>query len=177
MTLTNLGEPDWFQISCIRDILSEFLCVKSSNNIYLQYNNCILFNNTCYKFIWQKLTHSHECFNLNEGLAHRHTIDKFSKQLINYVSVERAFPLFLVYSTSERTVALKVRRYNNIIISKMYTFLETREAFQTCQSRKRQLVHGTMTFTCTTGGYIHSKYVCDGYIDCPNDISDEDTCT
>ena len=189
MTLTNLGEPDWFQISCKTHILSDFLCVKSTNNSAFNYylkeirstkfcsQNCILFNNTCYKFLWQKPTHLHECFNFNEGFAHGHTIAKFSKQLINYVSVERAFPLFLVYSNNKTTVVLKVQKYNKMLISVIYTYLETKEVFQTCQPKKRKIFHGTMTFTCSTGGYIHSENVCDGYIDCPNDKSDENTCT
>ena len=139
--------------------------------------NYILFNNTCYKFFWQKPRHLQECFYFNEGFQHRHKIAKIAKQLINYVSIESVFPIFLVYIKNKTVVALKVRKYTNIIISKIYTISETKEVFQTCWQKERQIFHGTMTFKCTTGGYIHSEYVCDGYIDCPNDKSDENACT
>ena len=131
MLFKNLAEPDWSQISCKKPFLHEFLCVKFNSNNASLYNlnelrstkfctkNCILFNNTCFKFLWQKPTLLQECLNFKSGFAHRNTIAKFPKQLIDYVSVERTFPLFLVYFKNNTTVVLKVKKYNNIVISKM----------------------------------------------------------
>ena len=187
MPLTNLAEPDWLQIPCMKPLLDEFLCVKLTysnasfnlneiNSTKFCTKNCIIFNTTCYEFFWQKPRYSQQCFDFNKRLAHRNTIAKISKQLIDYVSVEKAFPLFLVYFKSNIAVTLKVKKYNSILISKVYSFSDNMEAFHTCQQNKREIFHGEMTFKCTTGGYIHSEYVCDGYIDCPNDKSDENTC-
>ena len=174
MTLTNLAEPDWFQISCLTPILGEFLCVKFTNNSAPHYNlnktmsakfctqKSISFNNTCYNFLWQKPVHLQQCIEFFEGFVLTNTVVKFLKQLIDYVSIERAFPLFFLYFKSNRIVVLKLKKYNNLPIFEMYTFSEIIEVFQICQSRKRQFFKSTMTFACTSGGFINSEYVCDG---------------
>ena len=50
------------------------------------------------------------------------------------------------------------------------------QGFHIC-SVKDIIFTGSLNYTCSRGGMILFIYLCDGIFDCPNDQSDEDSCS
>ena len=80
-------------------------------------------------------------------------------------------------STTNNTKILRFQGLENVLKYDLNLVSSSgAKVFCVYHVEKVTILLGGNLYNCTNGGYILSKYVCDGYVDCANDKSDETVC-
>ena len=192
MLLSNLAEPEWVSITCNESLLNVVVCVKDKN---IKNNNSYTFNivkknNICLK---QFLKINEKCYKLswisrNSSNPLRDICQKYEKQVnsyqrsvlekaLNLVSQKGQFlPILALYSHGSKMKISKLtykKFLGQLYFSSEFVSSFEAEGFFLCNVKPFTIIIGSNLFPCNAGGYISYEYICDGLIDCPNDISDE----
>ena len=192
MLLSNLAEPVWVFIPCSVSLLNVVVCVKDKN---IKNNNSYTLNiaensHICLK---QYLKIDEKCYKLswvsgNSSIPLRDICEKYEKQVnsyqrsilekaLNLVSQKGQFPPILALNSDRSKMKISKLTYKKYLgqlyFSSEYVSSFEAEGFFLCNVKTYDVIFGSNLFPCTAGGYISYEYVCDGLIDCPNDISDE----
>ena len=190
MLLSNLAEPEWVFITCNESLLNVVVCVKDknveNNNSYTL--NIVKKNNICLK---QYLKINEKCYKLswisrNSRIPLRDICEKYEKQVnqrsvlektLNLVSQKGQFPPILALYSHGSKMKISKLTYKKFLGQLYFSseFISSFEAegFFLCNVKPFTVIIGSNLFPCNAGGYISYEYICDGLIDCPNDISDE----
>ena len=198
LLLTNLAEPDWIQVNCFDKLLSSVFCVTENNNKFfsqesqLEYNlmshknkscssSSILMDNKCFIFVWfhYKATKNLEksCSEYDASSISLHNISSF---IFLFEAVSAMFPPFILQNASNNMMVQKFtyKRYLNVIkfhheiVSLLFS-----EGLNICSSNKLIFLASNKMFECHSRDYISYLFVCDGFVDCEDDVfSDEAFC-
>ena len=100
------------------------------------------------------------------------------KLILNVLPLENNFPPFLIDRNSPTFHMFKFKRVLYQLEYKHYIGQTSKvHGFHMCITNKLRKVYAINLFHCKKGGYIMFQYVCDGFVDCPNDKTDEVFCT
>ena len=192
MLLSNLAEPEWVFINCNERLLNLIVCVKERNtkknnsytlNIVKRSGICLKqylkIDKKCYKLSW---------ISRNSSIPLRDICKKHEKQVNGYrrsvlekalklVSQKGQFPPILALYFHRSKMKISKLTYKKILgqlyFKSEYVSSFEAEGFFLCNVKGYTVFNGSNLFHCNAGGYISYEYVCDGSIDCPNDVSDE----
>ncbi len=200
MLLTNLAETEWINIHCSEKLLQHVICVSrpkfspsswsqsavnrwaiSSRLMCLKYQ--IKLAKYCFVFKWTKPIISVNTEKLASAcILHSRSsaVECTSFEMIQFLfdTTSSAFPPTLLLHNSshiQRLTHEKVLNFNKYKKEYIPTYEANGSYILTTKQENIDLKGNT--FSCTHGGYISFLYTCDGSPDCPNDDSDERTCT
>ena len=128
-------------------------------------------------FLWRAkgLISDHFCLEFKARGVSPDKLDYFYG-IFNGVSPTNKFPIL----SFENNLKLHITKVHKVFDSLRFTHIlvkgNTVSGNYVCSFNKIKIVVGINIFSCKKGGYILSKYVCDGISDCPNDSSDESMC-
>ena len=94
------------------------------------------------------------------------------------LALENQFPPLLIENDASTIFVVKFYGFLNKL-QLIYNIVPISQAtgFYLSKYKKFNILIGINLFQCTNGGYILSINICDGVMDCPNDISDEEKCS
>ena len=197
LLLTNLAEPDWIQVNCSEKLLTSVFCITENNNNFhskeshLEYNlmstknkscssSLILKDNKCFIFVWfhyEPTINFEKCDKYDASSISLHSISLF---IFLFEAVSAVFPPFIFQNSSNTMMAqkftykiyLNVIKFHHEIVPLLFS-----EGLHVCSSNKLIFLAGNDMFQCHSGDYISYSFVCDGVVDCNEDIfSDEAFC-
>ena len=192
MLFSNLAEPKWVFIPCNESFLNIVVCVKDKNiknnnsytlNIVKKNNICLKqylkINEKCYKLSWISRNSSKSLQDICE--KHEKQVNSYQRSVLekalNLVSQKGQFPpiLALYFHRSKMKISkLTYKRFlGQLYFKSEFVSSFEAEGFFLCNAKGFTVIISSNLFPCNAGGYISYEYVCDGLIDCPNDISDE----
>ena len=190
MLLLNLAEPDWISIFCNRSILPIVICVKDElmekpkADIHLMdLSACsvlsIVVHKECFVFEWKPRNETKF-----KGFSRSNQKIEYKKVILNF---QHIFDVIITPTSSLSVLVmknltslnvLKFQKYLDITTSEHFIMPFTEaEGFHLFKLNKYRLNLGSLLFSCSSGGYIMNDFICDHFIDCPNDNSDEEQCT
>ncbi len=185
MLLSNLGEPEWTNILCSRKILRDVVCQDeemdlepgqtSTHTVCLKLH--ILKDATCYLFKWLSFKRSlhhlaeYQCTNSQIFIFSEIKIFQFLFQAVS----GQLSPILLPQIMSQTFVYVFTyeRHFLGIEFFRKSVEQDSAEGFYVCKSGVIKIAAHTNLFCCSNSSYISHLFVCDGFIDCPNDDSDE----
>ena len=195
MLLSNLAEPQWISISCKKHLLASILCQtsksdnlqknnKESKNLekkILCHPNSLLLGEKCYLFLWfnnmnrEKLTLQNACH--LQGKEVIHSVSKILHILIKSISA----PFYPVLSQHNITMLKRHTHERYVGVDKIvhdYVPILKANGFIVCQTNSSGInqFKGNI-FLCRNGHSISVIFVCDGFVDCVNDFTDETSCS
>ena len=192
---TNLVYPQWVSVKCGEHLLTNVVCFMRQNNSlqfqskfkvdYVMCENMEIKNlSHCYKFLWIK-RHAvknirlaeNECDFLGMSLSREYN-KKFN---------------FILESTAQHTFSLVFKHsiYHNLLMWLFYERVWLTRKYKTksstqsqdsgylvCHRRAEFIVRqNSNTYSCQTGVYVSSAYLCDGINDCTGtQFSNEEEC-
>ncbi len=187
MLLGNLGEPEWTNIACSRQILRDIVCQDEEMDMepgqIRTHTVCmklhILKDDACFIFKWLSFNKT-----IDQRAEYKCTYpDQFKFPEIKdfqflFQAVAAKFsPILLPHITNQ--TFLQMFTYEKYFHHFEYTskFVEniSAEGFYVCKSDTIKIATYTNLFCCSNNSYIAHLFVCDGSVDCPNDNSDEST--
>ena len=193
MLLSNMKEPDWIPIPCNENLVNIIICKRIKKNKletnYLigenkstEFYKCrsmtLLINNKCFAFLWRKNGNifDNDCTYFKARGVSTNKLTYFY-HILNAVSSINQFPI-LIFQNNSQLHILKVHKlFRRLRFTQTLVQNNTVSGNYICTLNKHKIHIGINIFYCRLGGYILKKYICDGYIDCPNDSSDENMCT
>ena len=199
LMLTNLAEPNWIQVNCSEKLLTSVFCVTenydhfSSTKSNIEDNllrtndkSCsslsVLKGNRCFTFLWLHLS---ETKNFEKG-CNEYDASSFPLQQLDFFiflfeAISVVFPPFIFQNVSNSKMVQKFtyKKYLNVIKFNQETVsLQDAEGLYVCSSDKLVIITKNNMFLCYSGEYISYLFVCDGIVDCNDDVfSDEAFCT
>ena len=191
LLLTNVAEVKWINVNCLQKMLNQILCKMNSQKHKTNYTMNSRFYRTCsrwhitYKdrcllFIWYEVTSKQ----INIMCSSVNGIPLSLAQMRNlkfvFSAISSAFPAILITSryNSDQVIKFSYEKY----VGTYKTFIESisvtkARGFHICSVSKEISFNGSLGYHCKNEGMILFIYLCDGIFDCPNDQSDEESCS
>ncbi len=191
MSHSNLAKPAWLFADCDSKLLHWVVCFKHQTHIVpTVYNSrvkdqsmCLVgqieIENRCYAFIWlNKATNTkNTCKNAGAGPLNINEVQVLT-QLAQASSLTSSFPPVVVSKDGNTSYEIKFSRIlHKLEHRKNVVAVDHQKSFVVCITHKMFHVIGSNLFACSNDIYIMAEFVCDGKVDCPNDVSDEDNCS
>ena len=199
LMLTNLAEPNWIQVNCSEKLLTSVFCATenhdhfSSTKSNIEDNlmrtndkSCsslsVLKGNRCFTFLWLHLSETKNFEkSCNEYDASSFPLQKLYLFIFLFEAISAVFPPFIFQNVSNSMMVQKFtyKKYLNVIKFNQETVsLSDTEGLHVCSSDKLVIITNANMFQCHSGEYTSYLFVCDGIVDCNDDVfSDEAFCT
>ena len=181
MLLSNLAEPQWIHFNCEQQlVISNVMCLIESDQTYviviypdqLIYDtNCVIQNNTCYKFWWFNNVMKGKRLTFTEGV-YKGDINAFE---FLFLAVESIFPPILNFNMKYYTT---YKIYGNNFEYRKHSLTDPiASALIVTYEQVHKHKISPNIFRCESDVYISVLYICDGKADCPNGSTlDEKNC-
>ena len=199
LMLTNLAEPNWIQVNCSEKLLTSVFCVtENHDNISSTKSNIednlmrtkdkscsalsVLKGNRCLTFLWLHLSETKNFEkSCNEYDASSFPLQKLYLFIFLFEAISVVFPPFIFQNVSNSKMAQKLtyKKYLNVLkFNQEIVSLQDAEGLHVCSSDKSVIITKNNMFLCYSGEYISYLFVCDGIVDCNDNVfSDEAFCT
>ena len=105
----------------------------------------------------------------NQKIDHKKVILNF-QHILDIITTPTSSLLVLVMKNLTSLNVLKFQKYLDITTYEHFTMpFAKAEGFHLFKLNKYRLKLGSLLFSCSSGGYIMYDFICDHFIDCPND--------
>ena len=184
MDLTNLAEPNWLSVSCYKGIhFTHIVCVKTEKYIFkakkqkVSYTHLkcpkesFVIKNKCFTFVSQSRGNK-----IKGNVATEQLFGDFH-HLLDALLLENSFIFIYFQDRASNFIFFKVHRYLNAFrVEKNVGKISNSGGLLVYMLSKTKILYGTNLFKCREGSFITHDLVCNEFVDCPYDKSDEEQC-
>ncbi len=183
----NLAEPEWISISCYEQILNNIWCQvilqithpsKSVGSLDKEYcsPSQILLTNRCFSFVRFSFEENVKNTCCPSEIFYFSNLNLF-QPIID--AIPTPLPPFLSLTNAKNQTVFNKYSYekhlHHLWFQQQKISRDVASDLQVCVTNSVSPILGENVFLCNFGTHVSSKFLCDGYQDCPNDDKSDET--